>query len=516
MKPLKSLFQNIPPAPLLLAISCVLSLYLHSVSEMPIGTLAAPLIAVAVFVLVLSASFSFMADKQKQSLYICFFVLLFFSYGEAVYLLQSWKAGWSWDYLVFPLWIALFAIIFILIKKSRLNFSSFNRFFLLMSIFAAFMPAVLIGWYEITDRLSYPRAESPLVLPAAKPTVLKQNLPDIYYIIPDSYTSSAALNKYMGYDQSAFVQGLEAKGFFVPKRATSNYPKTFLSLASTLNMEYVDYLSSHKGSSDETIVAPLINDNNVKKFLAPLGYKYYQLGAWWVTPHNPSADGNFTYQGTLGSLNLLDYSILRSTLLYPLLAPLIAGNSDADVANQNRYQFEMLPEIAKQPGPKFVLAHILTPHLPYIYGRDCEILTRAETGSKSDDVNYANQAACAGRKLEDVVDKIIANSAKPPVILIQSDEGVPYVRYWLPTEDQWSAASAAELQEKFPIFSAYYLPGAATSTLYDSISNVNSFREILDLYFGAALPLLPDKNYIFSDMENLYQFKEVTDAVNAK
>jgi len=105
-----------------------------------------------------------------------------------------------------------------------------------------------------------------------------------------------------------------------------------------------------------------------------------------------------------------------------------------------------------------------------------------------------------------MVDQIIKNSKTPPIILIQSDEGVPYLRYELPAADDWGAASDDLIKEKFPIFSAYYLPGVSTATLYLSISNVNSFRIILNQYFSAGLPLLADQNYIFPNLQNLYQF----------
>ena len=44
------------------------------------------------------------------------------------------------------------------------------------------------------------------------------------------------------------------------------------------------------------------------------------------------------------------------------------------------------------------------------------------------------------------------------------------------------------------ILNAYLLPGGEES-LYPSISPVNSFRVILNEYFGHGLPLLPDKSY---------------------
>jgi hypothetical protein len=41
---------------------------------------------------------------------------------------------------------------------------------------------------------------------------------------------------------------------------------------------------------------------------------------------------------------------------------------------------------------------------------------------------------------------------------------------------------------------AYYLP-KGYKDLYDSITPVNSFRIILNEYFGASYPLLPDITY---------------------
>ena len=45
------------------------------------------------------------------------------------------------------------------------------------------------------------------------------------------------------------------------------------------------------------------------------------------------------------------------------------------------------------------------------------------------------------------------------------------------------------------ILNAYLLPDGGAEALYASISPVNSFRVILNAYFGHSLPLLPDKSY---------------------
>jgi len=518
MKLLKILFKYLSPAPILLTISFILSQYLHNIDELFLMELVGPLLAAIILSLFFLALFIFlMKDRIRGAIFNCFLVWLFFCYEEVVYLLgKKYPLPIDWNYLVFPAWLAILIFLFFLIKKTKKNLLSLNKFLLVTAIFAVLIPLLGIVEYE-SQRLSQVKVKSPLTLPGTDQADLKYGLPDIYYIIPDSYTSEAVFEKYMNYNQTAFIRSLEKKGFYVPPQSTSNYPKTPLSLASTLNMEYLDYLSEYKDSADQTIIRPLINDNNVKRFLAGFGYKYYQMGGWWVTNSNPLADRNFMPRGTIASFSPFSYLILQATMLNPFLTILppgqIVGNSYVDVKNRNDYQFETLPEIARLPGPKFIFAHILSPHLPYIYGKNCETVIKAETAKKTDEENYTDQANCLSIKLEEVIDRIISNSAKPPVILIQSDEGTPFIRYRLRPKNDWRKASDEQLKEKFPIFSAYYLPGVSTSTLYSSISSVNSFRVILNQYFSLKLPLLPDKNYIFSNKKSLYEFIDVTEKV---
>ena len=40
---------------------------------------------------------------------------------------------------------------------------------------------------------------------------------------------------------------------------------------------------------------------------------------------------------------------------------------------------------------------------------------------------------------------------------------------------------------------------------------MNTFRVILDSYFGADLPLLPDRTFIYTDYDHPYRFEDVTD-----
>ena len=59
---------------------------------------------------------------------------------------------------------------------------------------------------------------------------------------------------------------------------------------------------------------------------------------------------------------------------------------------------------------------------------------------------------------------------------------------------------------------AVYFPDKNYSEMYQTISLVNLIRVVLNKYFEAKLPLLPDKHF-YSPSWAVYEPKEVTDEV---
>lgn len=255
----------------------------------------------------------------------------------------------------------------------------------------------------------------------------------------------------------------------------------------------------------------VIHDNKVASFLKGQGYKFINIGNQWDgTWWNRNADINYNLYKQPEFITLL----FRKTLAYPFCRQ--SGLVDDDrIMHRNNvlYQFDKLAGMPSIKEPTYTFAHLLLPHDPYVFDGDGNYKTLQEEQQHSFRDNYVDQLVFANTKLRELVDKLIADSDVPPIIILQSDEG-PFTvsEPWLGEE-----ATQAGLETKMGILNAYYLPGVDTSLLYPSITPVNSFRLVFDLYFGTDFGLVDDKCYAYDQgypYALVYRFIDVTHILN--
>jgi hypothetical protein len=519
---LKSI-SSYPVAPFLFAISFVFTLYNHNIGELHFNVLFWPILLVSLLFTCLPLIF-FKLFKNTIGINVFFsiFTILFFTFNDAVTLMSN--TYFRIDSYVIDkniltefIWILLLILTIFLIIRFNKYMHIINKYLFIVGCVVLIVPTTQIIWYEIVNR-AHTIVLNPIKTPKINLTQAeKKQLPDIYYIVPDSYAAPEIFSKYFGFDNSEFINKLTQKGFYVAEKATSNYPKTYASITSTLNMEYLDFLSIHTNSSDITVIDPYIKNGIVLQFLKSLGYKYYQLGSWWgPTQYNPNATKNFNLdlQNPLG-LNGFQFMLIQSTMIDPIFNNFFPQSVVTDSVEDKRrrilYQFETLPKVAKLAGPKFVFTHILAPHGPNVFGKNCEFITQESLYGRPDEESYVNQVSCINLKLEQTIDLILNNSSRPPIIYIQSDEGAAFLADQLTPSNNWKSAGKTMLKKKFPVLSAYYFPNVTQSKLYPEITPVNAFRVIFNQYFKTNLPLLPDKNYILPDLDHLYDFVDITD-----
>lgn len=329
--------------------------------------------------------------------------------------------------------------------------------------------------------------------------------PDIYLIVLDGYARADVLAKYYGYDNGPFLDGLRRRGFQVSDASHANFAWTFLSLSSALNFEYVqpllgDRLDPQGRSRKESY--RLLRDNRAARFLKERGYRTVHLqSTWGGTGSNPFADEFLPcYAGVFSDeyvRALADVSWLRA----------FGATATLDVAQCHLKNLETLAGQARVPGPKFVFAHFLPPHHPYLFDRDGRILRHANLSDQfefqkklwEDRSSYLDQLLFMNRRIDEVIGRLIAESPRPPVIILMSDHG-PNLKENL--------AIADERRIRLGNMTAMYLPGAPADLLPADATPVNHLRRVFNFYFNAGFPLLPDR-YFASTYARPFELVEV-------
>jgi hypothetical protein len=349
----------------------------------------------------------------------------------------------------------------------------------------------------------------------------EHRLPDVYWIILDRYGSANVLDRYYNYDNSPFLDELEARGFYIAEHATANYLKTALSLDSSRNMEYLDFAELHERATSERDWGPLYRNLKapfeVEHYLGSAGYRFIYLGTYWgPTSNHPSAEISYVYDEL--SSEFLDV-LTGWTPLSALqgLGPESPFDWRRNRWNQTRYEWESLNRASSLGGPKFVHAHFALPHEPFVFHADGSFVREQEEKDRDPIVNYVDQMQFANAQVLGWLDSILSVPPdEQPIVIMQADEG-PFPPRYARNERafDWTTATPEELEQKFGILSAFHTPGMTPQEagLYDSITPVNQFRALFHAYFGLDLPLLPDRNWIFTNQLHIYDQLDVTEQV---
>jgi hypothetical protein len=300
------------------------------------------------------------------------------------------------------------------------------------------------------------------------------------------------------------------KGFYVAAESRDNYLNTEHSLASSLNMEYLDGLVEEVGetAADLSPLYAKLQDYRLWRLLKSADYEFIHVGSWWEpTRENRYADVNINYGGSLPEFSRL---LLKTTALdLPGQILGLWGDERRVQYERVKYEFDRLSQIPDVEAPTFVFAHFLTPHPDYVFKSDGDYLPTEEAVQRTPETRYLDQLVATNHMVESCIDSLIAQSEVPPIIILQSDEG-PYPNFGDGFNWTESSGSDLDLRVKSGILNAYYFPGVDKSVFYPSITPVNSFRLVFNLYFGTNLELLPDKYYYWYPGQP-YRFIDVTE-----
>ncbi len=493
MKILRNLY------PFLYALFPPLSLYTYNIEEVEVSVIFVPIAAaLALTALFWLAARAFVRDRRKAALLTFLAAFMALSFGHFLNFVRTTPLGNPRLSVVLPMavWILLFGVLGALVLRTRKDLGALVSILSTFVLLLIVLSLVQIGLFHLGSLRNRAAdgglAEEIKTLQAGAPP--RDKLPDIYYLIFDRYGNEGVLKEYFGYDNSGFAEYLTRSGFYVASESRCNYPGTFLSLTSSLNMDYLNGLIE-KGAIRKRVILRMLQDFKVWRLLKPLGYRYLHLGSWYEpTKSNPRADLNFQGAGLLGLNQEFLLKFIESTVFNPLAKGSLMFPKARDSILQ---KFELLTKIPEMEGPKFVFMHMLLPHHPFVFGPDGRLPDRKTAKTKTQDQKYIDQVIFANSKIVAVLGSILAKSKTPPIIIVQADEG--------PGDEEKPLALLKESDSKMRavlnvrircgILNAYHLPGVDASALSQTISPVNTFRLIFNLYFGGRYPLLEDKTF---------------------
>ena len=234
--------------PFLFAIYPILFLYYRNADQFLFSDvwILLGIVTLLTFILVFFAA-SVLKSRHKAGFIVSFFLVLFFSYSRIFDTLPYFRIGSfvlkRQRYLMVVLFILIVGTAFLVIRSKR-PFDKLTKFLnlaastlVVISLFQIFFLKTATGG----DFQDQPEA-------AVQPSEITGiEYPDIYHIILDGYARADVLREIYQYDNSEFLQYLESKGFFVARQSLANYAQTSLSLASTLNYQYLDEVVKQYG-----------------------------------------------------------------------------------------------------------------------------------------------------------------------------------------------------------------------------------------------------------------------------
>jgi hypothetical protein len=404
-------------------------------------------------------------------------------------------------------WLLLFSVALRKLHSIR-DRGVLNRNLNLALLCLVIVPAVNIG----RESISFSPA-AVVVSPPAVETAEARHRPDIYYIIPDAYGRADVLESMYGFDNSEFLDALEGLDFVICEASASNYCQTSLSLPSALNMSYLEPPHGSVDSTCRLSAFRALQSNAVMKCLREAGYTTVVHSSGYTFADVTAADIRY-------SPGPNEFEAMAAGIVLGRFWPRVRDAFSGDLSRYARITslLNKLGDERRNDGPVFVFAHFLAPHAPFVFDEDgSERIHVDDRFFEGDDVppkivqpeayraQYARQVKGLNIHLLEAVERIIAASDDPCIIIIQADHGPD-------SETDWDDPGETNVAERMGILNAYLVPDEVRERLYPEITPVNSFRLVLNYVFGTDIPLLEDRVF-FSRWHTPYDFVDVTQEV---
>jgi hypothetical protein len=233
-----------PIHPLLFATYPILALLAVNVTEVEIQVSIRALVISLLGIILISFLIRVICGSwRKAALAASFIALWFFSYGHLYQIMRNLPAIGMYlgrhRFLIIIYSVVLVVGLWLIFKRS-INIIASTKLMNLIGLVLVAYPIFTIVDHSLNVSTGKEVSQE-LAVTTLKPHAIsgEGDLPDIYYIILDTYTRADALLNDFGFDNSAFLEQLRTMGFYIADCSRSNYNFTQGSLSTALNMVYL-------------------------------------------------------------------------------------------------------------------------------------------------------------------------------------------------------------------------------------------------------------------------------------
>jgi hypothetical protein len=437
-------------------------------------------------------SWLFLRNREKSSIFTFLLLAYYFFFGPVHDWLKNIFPGSIIIKYIFilPATLVFFIAVLIFLKKRKKTFFIITRYLNLLFLLLILIDAGLLLSGILSPPKNYNTSSGDFSACNNCPK------PDIYLILADEYAGEQELAELFNFDNSRFYNELKKRGFYTVEKSISNYNFTHFSMASMLNMEFLNNINRKNSNVDDMNQSfKTIKDSKLFKFLTAQGYKIYNYSVF-----------DFHGQPSIARPTLLPIKtkpLISQTFLYRMqrdlwyhlvtdlkIKSVIDKSLMADNSNNNKlYNRTLEAARNKDVQPKFVYTHLVLPHYPYYNNSDGRLrppdsLTRELILNPDAYIEYLR---FANTRLLQLIDSIKYISSTPPVILLMSDHGCR------------ESIKGIEEKYQFMNLNSVYFPDSNYTGFYKGMSMINQFRVILNNRFRQNLPMRKDSTIFIID-----------------
>jgi len=386
---------------------------------------------------------------------------------------------------------------------------------------AVLMPTMaLVGIvYVVPATMSLARALShPVVVNNPKALALSARRdPNVYWIVLDGYPRRDVLQEFFNFDNAPFLDHLKGLNFSVYDRAVASFPETAFSISSTLSIGFpVDGVPPRMPPPAE-LQRAVRGQNVVVNTFRSMGYRYVHFQNGYDNLTGCPLEGAICIKGNVqSSASAIQFDEFNIALLSKTpVMDVIAIFSDANrIIEESMFMrgavhelTDRLSQLPEHGGPFFLYAHVLAPHPPIRFKRDCSVRAAAPDlldWNSTDKAAFIDQLICVNNEAMTLLDKVVERDPQA-IVVLQSDHGTAFRGQFKKPFDGWDRS---DLKERFGALNALRMPDVCSDDARGSVDLVNTFARVLNCVSGSHLPDKAARQFVVShkDMRTVHEY----------